>query len=99
MTAWPNSILVSLDGVAIDSVGLDFLTSEWPDRRDSSVTFEFRFQRPAEELNGVQRKVAKRSADQPTWNNSIPCAFPRLPEYLLSVPLFQCSCTPRLRHR
>jgi hypothetical protein len=28
--AWPNSIFMSLDGVAIDSVGYDFLTSEWP---------------------------------------------------------------------
>jgi hypothetical protein len=31
---WPNSILMSLDGVAIDSVGFDFLTSEWPDLVD-----------------------------------------------------------------
>ena len=28
--AWPSSIFMSLDGVAIDSVGFDFLTSEWP---------------------------------------------------------------------
>ena len=28
--AWPNSIFMSLDGVAIDSVGFDFLTWEWP---------------------------------------------------------------------
>jgi hypothetical protein len=28
--AWPCSIFMSLDGVAIDSVGFDFLTSEWP---------------------------------------------------------------------
>ncbi len=27
--AWPSSIFMSLDGVAIDSVGFDFLTSEW----------------------------------------------------------------------
>jgi hypothetical protein len=27
--AWPCSIFMSLDGVAIDSVGFDFLTSEW----------------------------------------------------------------------
>jgi hypothetical protein len=32
--AWPNSIFLSLDGVAIDSVGFDFLTSEWPDLPD-----------------------------------------------------------------
>ena len=32
--AWPNSILMSFDGVAIDSVGFDFLTSEWPDLPD-----------------------------------------------------------------
>ena len=32
--AWPNSIFTSLDGVAIDSVGFDFLTSEWPDLPD-----------------------------------------------------------------
>jgi hypothetical protein len=32
--AWPNSIFMSLDGVAIDSVGFDFLTSEWPDLVD-----------------------------------------------------------------
>jgi hypothetical protein len=32
--AWPNSIFMSLDGVAIDSVGFDFLTSEWPDLPD-----------------------------------------------------------------
>jgi hypothetical protein len=38
-------------------------------------------------------------ADQPTWKSSIPFAFPRLPEYFFSVPLFQCSNTPRLRHR
>ena len=34
-----------------------------------------------------------------TWKSSMPCAFPRLREYFLSVALFQCSCTPRLRHR
>jgi len=33
--AWPNSIFMSFDGVAIDSSGLDFLTSEWPDLPDS----------------------------------------------------------------
>lgn len=32
--AWPSSIFMSLDGVAIDSVGFDFLTSEWPDLVD-----------------------------------------------------------------
>lgn len=32
--AWPNSIFMSLDGVAIDCVGFDFLTSEWPDLPD-----------------------------------------------------------------
>jgi uncharacterized protein (DUF362 family) len=32
--AWPSSILMSLDGVAVDSVGFDFLTSEWPDLVD-----------------------------------------------------------------
>jgi hypothetical protein len=32
--AWPNSIFMSLDSVAIDSVGFDFLTSEWPDLPD-----------------------------------------------------------------
>jgi hypothetical protein len=32
--AWPNSIFMSLDGVAIDSVGFDFLTSEWPNLPD-----------------------------------------------------------------
>src|SRR5277367_6714986 len=29
--AWPSSIFMSLDGVEVDSVGFDFLTSEWPD--------------------------------------------------------------------
>ena len=32
--AWPSSIFMSLDGVAIDSVGFDFLTSEWPNLLD-----------------------------------------------------------------
>jgi len=32
--AWPSSIFMSLDGVAIDSVGLDFLTSEWTNLPD-----------------------------------------------------------------
>jgi Domain of unknown function (DUF362) len=32
--AWPNSIFMSFDAVAIDSVGFDFLTSEWPDLPD-----------------------------------------------------------------
>jgi|SRR5450755_329042 hypothetical protein len=32
--AWPSSVLMSLDGVAIDSVGFDFLISEWPDLPD-----------------------------------------------------------------
>jgi hypothetical protein len=32
--AWPNSIFMSFDGVAIDSVGFDFLVSEWPDLPD-----------------------------------------------------------------
>jgi len=27
--AWPSSIFMSLDGVGVDSVGFDFLTSEW----------------------------------------------------------------------
>ncbi|WP_158785711.1 DUF362 domain-containing protein [Granulicella sp. L46] len=32
--AWPSSIFMSLDGVAVDSVGFDFLTSEWPELVD-----------------------------------------------------------------
>ena len=32
--AWPNSIFMSFDGVAIDTVGFDFLNSEWPDLPD-----------------------------------------------------------------
>src|SRR5580698_5153029 len=32
--AWPSSIFMSLDGVAIDSVGFYFLTSEWTDLPD-----------------------------------------------------------------
>jgi hypothetical protein len=32
--AWPSSILLSQDGVAIDSVGIDFLRGEWPDLVD-----------------------------------------------------------------
>jgi hypothetical protein len=32
--AWPNSIFMLLDGVAIDSVGFDLLTSEWPSLLD-----------------------------------------------------------------
>ncbi len=32
--AWPNSVFMSCDGVAIDSVGFDFLTGEWPDLPD-----------------------------------------------------------------
>jgi Domain of unknown function (DUF362) len=32
--AWPSSIFMSLDGVAVDSVGFDFLTSEWPNLVD-----------------------------------------------------------------
>jgi Domain of unknown function (DUF362)/Carbohydrate binding module (family 6) len=28
--AWPASVLLAQDGVAIDSVGIDFLRSEWP---------------------------------------------------------------------
>ncbi len=32
--AWPGSVLLSQDGVAIDSVGIDFLRSEWPDLAD-----------------------------------------------------------------
>ncbi len=28
--AWPSSVFMSMDAVAIDSVGFDFLTSEWP---------------------------------------------------------------------
>ena len=32
--AWPSSVFMSLDGVAIDSVGFDFLTSEWRDLQD-----------------------------------------------------------------
>jgi hypothetical protein len=31
---WPASLLLSQDGVAIDSVGFDFLRSEWPDLAD-----------------------------------------------------------------
>jgi len=28
---WPNSLLLSQDGVAIDAVGMDFILNEWPD--------------------------------------------------------------------
>ena len=31
---WPNSLFASQDPVAIDAVGLDFLSSEWPDMVD-----------------------------------------------------------------
>jgi len=33
---WPGSLFASQDGVAIDSVGLDFLRSEWPELVDLS---------------------------------------------------------------
>lgn len=36
--AMPSSLLVSQDGVAIDSVGLDFLRSEWPQLVDLSYS-------------------------------------------------------------
>jgi hypothetical protein len=29
--AWPNSLFISQDGVAIDAVGMDFILNEWPD--------------------------------------------------------------------
>lgn len=32
--SWPGSLFLSQDGVAIDAVGLDFLSSEWPDMID-----------------------------------------------------------------
>ncbi len=32
--AWPASVLLSQDGVAIDSVGIDFVRSEWPNLAD-----------------------------------------------------------------
>ncbi len=32
--AWPNSVFMSCDAVALDSVGFDFLTGEWPDLPD-----------------------------------------------------------------
>jgi len=31
---WPNSLLASQDGVAIDAVGLDLAITEWPDAPD-----------------------------------------------------------------
>jgi hypothetical protein len=31
---WPKSMFMSSDGVAIDSVGFDFLIAEWPDLPD-----------------------------------------------------------------
>ncbi|HEY9166149.1 MAG TPA: DUF362 domain-containing protein [Candidatus Kryptonia bacterium] len=33
---WPGSLFISQDGVAIDAVGLDFLSSEWPGMIDIS---------------------------------------------------------------
>ncbi|MGD1008386.1 MAG: DUF362 domain-containing protein [Ignavibacteriaceae bacterium] len=33
---WPGSLFLSQDGVAVDAVGLDFLSSEWPDMVDIS---------------------------------------------------------------
>jgi hypothetical protein len=39
--AWPNSIFMSLDGVAIDSVGFDVLTSEWPDLVDITNAYNY----------------------------------------------------------
>ncbi len=35
---WPNSLLASQDGVAIDAVGLDFLTSEFPGMADTDYS-------------------------------------------------------------
>jgi len=32
--AWPSGVFMSLDGMAIDSMGFDFLTSAWPDLVD-----------------------------------------------------------------
>ncbi|MGE5498104.1 MAG: DUF362 domain-containing protein [Syntrophothermus sp.] len=32
--SWPGSLFISQDGVAIDAVALDFLSSEWPDMID-----------------------------------------------------------------
>lgn len=32
--SWPSSIFVSQDGIAVDSVGIDFLTSEFPDAQN-----------------------------------------------------------------
>ncbi len=34
---WPSSIFVSQDGVAVDSVGFDFLLAEWPKNGDGTV--------------------------------------------------------------
>ena len=39
--AWPASLFASQDGVAVDSVGLDFLRSEWPDLADLSYADDY----------------------------------------------------------
>jgi hypothetical protein len=38
---WPASLLLSQDGVAVDSVGFDFLRSEWPELADLSYSDDY----------------------------------------------------------
>ncbi|HVO13274.1 MAG TPA: DUF362 domain-containing protein [Vicinamibacteria bacterium] len=38
---WPSSLLASQDGVALDSVSLDFLRSEWPNLADLSYCDDY----------------------------------------------------------
>jgi len=38
---WPSSIFASLDGVALDSVSLDFFRSEFPDAQDMSYADQY----------------------------------------------------------
>jgi hypothetical protein len=78
--AWPNSVLVSQDGVAIDSVGFDFLNAEWGMPQNTDYYLHEAAYVPG--ANGVKRSgVAYRPnagssafvgslGTQEHWNNS-----------------------------
>lgn len=84
--AWPSSIFASQDGVAIDSVGIDFLTTEFPDARDLNYCDQYLHEssmitKPASKTvydpEKDDKPVSKSLGTHEHWNNYLEKKYSR----------------------
>jgi hypothetical protein len=83
--AWPASLFLSQDGVAADSVGLDFLRSEWPDLADLSYSDDYMIEAaladnaPSKTVYDPERdgKRCRSLGIHEHWNNAVEKEYSR----------------------